>query len=493
MKNAREVLEKLKEIPNQSEREGFLGKTQERILTKPDGQKKYVLTVTFPMQTGMGLAIGTLITDIHDRKQAELELIRFNQVLEERVRARTEELHNANLALEKASRLKDEFLANMSHELRTPLTGVLGLSEALQKGVYGDLSEKQNSIVHIVEEAGRHLLNLINDILDLSKIEAGKMDFQPNLVEVGEVCQSSLRMVKQLATARQQKVSFTIHPDGMVMYADSKRLKEILVNLLGNAVKFTPEHGELGLEVQGDEKADLVRFTVWDNGIGVAEDDLDKMFQPFVQLDSSLDRSYAGTGLGLALAESLAKLHNGHIEVESKLGEGSRFTVVLPWHRELVNQPQTEPDDFAARFVSNIVSPNQKPNGLVLIVEDNPVNNNMLADFLSFHGFNILAALDGQKGLNLAETENPDIILMDIQMPGMNGLEVIRRIRALNGKNALTPIIALTALAMPEDQRHCLDAGANDYVAKPVDYQALLEKIWNLIHQDKQEDSLPVN
>jgi len=130
---------------------------------------------------------------------------------------------------------------------------------------------------------------------------------------------------------------------------------------------------------------------------------------------------------------------------------------------------------------------------LVLIVEDNPVNNNMLADFLSFHGFNILAALDGQKGLNLAETENPDIILMDIQMPGINGLEVIRRIRALNGKNALTPIIALTALAMPEDQRHCLDAGANDYVAKPVDYQALLEKIWNLIHQDKQEDSLPVN
>ncbi len=493
VKNAREVLEKLKEIPNQSEREGFLGKTQERILTKPDGQKKYVLTVTFPMQTGMGLAIGTFITDIHDRKQAELELIRFNQVLEERVRARTEELHNANLALEKASRLKDEFLANMSHELRTPLTGVLGLSEALQKGVYGDLSEKQNSIVHIVEEAGRHLLNLINDILDLSKIEAGKMDFQPNLVEVGEVCQSSLRMVKQLATARQQKVSFTIHPDGMVMYADSKRLKEILVNLLGNAVKFTPEHGELGLEVQGDEKADFIRFTVWDNGIGVAEDDLDKMFQPFVQLDSSLDRSYAGTGLGLALAESLAKLHNGHIEVESKLGEGSRFTVVLPWHRELVNQPQTEPDDFAARFVSNIVSPNQKPNGFVLIVEDNPVNNNMLADFLSFHGFNILAALDGQKGLNLAETENPDIILMDIQMPGMNGLEVIRRIRALNGKNALTPIIALTALAMPEDQRHCLDAGANDYVAKPVDYQALLEKIWNLIHQDKQEDSLPVN
>lgn len=493
LKNAQAIRGRMKELSNQNGKEEFLGKTQERILTKPDGQKKYVLTVTFPMQTGMGLSYGTLITDIHDRKQAELELIRFNQVLEERVRARTEELHNANIALEKASRLKDEFLANMSHELRTPLTGVLGLSEALQKGVYGDLSEKQNSIVHIVEEAGRHLLTLINDILDLSKIEAGKMDFQPNLIEVGEVCQSSLRMVKQLAASRQQKVAFSINPDGMVMYADSKRLKEILVNLLGNAVKFTPEHGEIGLDVQGDEKADTVRFIVWDKGIGVAEEDLDKMFQPFVQLDSSLDRSYAGTGLGLALAESLAKLHNGHIEVESKLGEGSRFTVVLPWHRELVNQPQTQPEDFAARFVSNIISPNQKPNGLVLIVEDNPVNNNMMADFLSFHGFNILAALDAQKGLDLAETENPDIILMDIQMPGINGLEVIRRIRGKGGRGASIPIIALTALAMSEDRQRCLDAGANDYVAKPVDYPVLLEKIWKLIHQDRQENSLPIN
>ena len=158
-----------------------------------------------------------------------------------------------------------------------------------------------------------------------------------------------------------------------------------------------------------------------------------------------------------------------------------------------MNQPQTQPEDFAARFVSNIISPNQKPNGLVLIVEDNPVNNNMMADFLSFHGFNILAALDAQKGLDLAETENPDIILMDIQMPGINGLEVIRRIRGKGGRGASIPIIALTALAMSEDRQRCLDAGANDYVAKPVDYPVLLEKIWKLIHQDRQENSLPIN
>ncbi len=256
--------------------------------------------------------------DISARKEAELALRRMNQELEDRVFLRTEELRAANTSLEKASRLKDEFLANMSHELRTPLTGVLGLSEALQKGVYGSVNEKQTSILNTIEEGGRHLLTLINDILDLSKIEAGKMELQPSVIRVDDICQSSLRIIKQMANTQHQKVVFTQDPANMLMYGDPRRLKQILVNLLGNAVKFTPENGELGLDVRGDEKLDVIRFTVWDKGIGITEENLAKLFQPFVQLDSNLSRSYSGTGLGLSLVHRLAMLHGGQVKREQQ-------------------------------------------------------------------------------------------------------------------------------------------------------------------------------
>jgi PAS domain S-box-containing protein len=419
--------------------------------------------------------------DITARKEAELELVRLNQELEDRVKQRTLELKNANLALEKASKLKDEFLASMSHELRTPLTGVLGLSEALQKGVYGDLNDKQVNILHTIEEGGRHLLNLINDILDLSKIEAGKMELQPSMVSVDEVCQASIRLVKQMATARRQKLTLMQDPPDMLMYADSKRMKQILVNLLGNAVKFTPDEGELGLEVTGDEKKDEVRFVVWDTGIGISPEDMEKLFQPFVQIDSSLSRTYGGTGLGLSLVDRLVKLHHGKVSVKSVVGKGSRFIVSIPWHLDMVNAETARRFDLATTVGSNsdknILT---EKLGSVLIVEDNEVNKSMLADFLTYNGFAVSGASNGQEGLALCQSAKPDIVLMDIQIPGVDGLQVIRSIRKLQGKISSVPIIAITALAMPEDRQRCLDAGANEYMSKPVDLAGLLDKIKEL-------------
>jgi PAS domain S-box-containing protein len=424
--------------------------------------------------------------DITARKDAELVLKKLNNELEDRVKQRTEELHLANLSLAKASRLKDEFLANMSHELRTPLTGVLGLSEALQKGVYGEINEKQATILSTIEEGGKHLLNLINDILDLSKIEAGKMDLQPNVIYVDDVCQSSLRMVKQIATAKHQNISLSVNPSNMAMFADPRRIKQILVNLLGNAVKFTPEYGELGLEVIGNDQDDLVTFTVWDRGIGISEADIEKLFQPFIQLDSSLSRSYAGTGLGLSLAQRLAFVHGGEIKVTSKVNEGSRFSVSIPWQKTRT-LTLLQSSDLRKQSGSNNQQNIELPSSskLILLVEDNLINSEMLADFLRFNGFRVIPAYDGKKGIELLTTMQPNLVLMDIQMPGISGLEAITTIRSMHGNISKVPIFALTALAMPEDKQLCLEAGANEYLSKPLNLNELITLINKYIVRQK--------
>jgi PAS domain S-box-containing protein len=419
--------------------------------------------------------------DISTRKEAEMALRRMNQELEDRVIQRTEELRAANTSLEKASRLKDEFLANMSHELRTPLTGVLGLSEALQKGVYGAVNEKQTSILNTIEEGGRHLLTLINDILDLSKIEAGKMELQPSVIKVDDICQSSLRLIKQIANAQHQKVILTQNPPDMLMYGDLRRLKQILVNLLGNAVKFTPENGELGLDVRGIEKLDVIKFSVWDEGIGISEENQEKLFQPFIQLESNLSRSYSGTGLGLSLVHRLAILHGGQVKVTSKLGEGSRFTVSIPWYKDeamALNEAAVKMNEKRSKELEGIGG--AVTSERVLVVEDNDVNRGMICDFLSFQGYQVISAQSGRKGMDLLVKEKPDLVLMDIQMPGIDGLEVIRTVRQMQGAVSSVPIIALTALAMPEDRQLCLDAGADDYLSKPIDLNGLLLSMKNL-------------
>jgi signal transduction histidine kinase/DNA-binding NarL/FixJ family response regulator len=253
--------------------------------------------------------------------------------LEHRVAERTADLSAANAELARAVRAKDEFLAVMSHELRTPLNAILGMSEGLQDEVYGPLNERQLKSLNTIAGSGRHLLSLINDILDISKIEAGRLEWTISAVSADSVCRASLGLIAQAARKKQLRVSYTFDVAVTIIQADARRLKQILVNLLSNAVKFTPEGGAIGLEVVGDAEREMVHFTVWDTGIGIPAEQMDRLFEPFVQLDSSLSREHEGTGLGLALVRRLSDMHGGSVAVESKVGQGSRFTVSLPWQR----------------------------------------------------------------------------------------------------------------------------------------------------------------
>jgi signal transduction histidine kinase len=230
----------------------------------------------------------------------------------------------------------------MSHELRTPLNTILVLSESLQEEVYGALNSRQRQALNDVVESGQHLLTLINDILDLSKIEAGKMELQYGDINVVEVCQASMRLVRELAVQKRQVLSLQLPADALTLWADERRLKQMLVNLLSNAVKFTPEAGRIGLEVNERAAGREICFAVWDTGIGIADDRLPHLFQPFAQLDSALNRQYGGTGLGLALVRRLAELHGGRVEVQSEPQAGARFTIVLPVQQPVA--PETAQD-----------------------------------------------------------------------------------------------------------------------------------------------------
>ncbi|MBE0682158.1 MAG: PAS domain-containing protein [Anaerolineales bacterium] len=444
----------------------------------PDGSIRWVWDRAFPVFDNHGkvMRVAGIVADITEIKNTEMELLELNQNLEQRVRDRTAELHAANIALEKASKLKDEFLANMSHELRTPLNGVISLSESLHEGTYGELSARQKEILDVVGESGQHLLELINDILDLSKIEAGKLTLQYDILEIKGLCESSIRMVREPAQQKELRLSASVTDEVQTIYADSRRLKQMLVNLLSNAVKFTPQGGSVSLEVQ-KENEHAIRFSVRDTGIGITPEHLQKLFNPFTQLDSSYTRKYEGTGLGLALVRQLAEIHGGGVGVESEPGMGSCFYFTVPIKGEYALEKQNQLEDFDT---PKIHTPARQAPATILLAEDNPTNMMVTFDYLTSNGFTVITAVNGIEALEQAQTHRPDIILMDIQMPGVDGLEAIRRLRAAPEFDPV-PIIALTALAMPGDRELCLQAGANEYLAKPVSLKNLAETISDLL------------
>ena len=412
--------------------------------------------------------------ELSERMRAETMLEQERNSLARRVEERTAELSAANSNLARALRVKDEFLANMSHELRTPLNSILGLSESLGEQVAGPLNEKQRKYVQTITESGHHLLALINDILDLAKIEAGQVTLDIAKVDVHLLCESSLRMVKQLARKKNQEISLEIDEKFHLIWGDERRLKQMIVNLLSNAVKFTPEGGKVGLEVHGDEDENRVLITVWDNGIGIAEEDISKLFQPFVQLSTGLARETTGTGLGLALVAQMARLHGGGVSVSSLPGEGSRFTLVLPWEPALALDT-VERMKITGKFraIRNLAEHERRT---LLLIEDTPEVVMMVRDYLEASGFIVATAADGLEGFAQAKRVRPDLILMDLQMPRMDGFEATRRLRK-EPEFANTPIIALTALAMQGDRERCLAAGMDEYITKPVNLKALVKII----------------
>jgi len=269
-----------------------------------------------------------------------------------------------------------------------------------------------------------------------------------------------------------------------MIQADERRLKQILVNLLSNAIKFTPEGGQVGLEVKGDAAQEVVRFIVWDTGIGISSEDMKRLFQPFVQLDSSLAREYVGTGLGLSLVSRMTELHSGGVSAESEVGQGSRFTVSLPWPQatdtaQKTEQPTPEVISDDPSPVQPVQISSQSP--LILLAEDNEDNIKTILEFLEIQGYRITIARNGHEVIDRAKEEKPHVILMDIQMPGMDGLEATRHLRT-DTDFSTVPIIALTALAMPGDRERCLEAGANDYLSKPVSPKQLVKTINNYLN-----------
>jgi PAS domain S-box-containing protein len=384
---------------------------------------------------------------------------------------------DAKQAAESASKSKSEFLASMSHELRTPLNAILNISESLGEEVYGPLNDKQQRSLQTVSESGRHLLGLINDILDLSKIEAGKLELQACELAVRPLCEASLRLVKEAALQRSQEVSLEIGEGIDLIQADERKLKQVIVNLLSNSSKFTPRGGKFGLQVTGRDGE--IAFTVWDTGIGISPDDLKKLFQPFVQLDSKLSREYAGTGLGLSLAQRLAVLHRGRIDVESTPGLGSRFTVTLPVLRGTGEAVPVRPQTQRLPVISQPAGHGPS----VLLVEDIEANRDCIGDYLESKGFRMQFAVNGLEALERVDIWRPDIIMSDIQMSGIDGFEAIRRLRA---KLPGTPIVALTALTMEGDSDRCLAAGATHYLSKPVELKKLAATLLAIAEESRK-------
>jgi PAS domain S-box-containing protein len=421
---------------------------------------------------GNPLFMDGVIEDITERKQVEATLTQERAYLMIKVEEHTAKWRKANKELVRISRLKDEFLANMSHELRTPLNAILVFSELLLDNIQGQLNEKQRKSLGHINKSGKHLLSLINDILDLSQIEAGQMKLNIEPVQVSTLCQKSIQFVK--AAAQKKQIKLFRADDGCVstLQADERRLKQILSNLLSNAVKFTLKGGKVRLEIIGDELSGVAKFSVIDTGIGIPENEIKQLLQPFVQLDGSLSRHQEGAGLGLALVYKLTKSHGGSIKVESEVGKGSCFSVLLPWQKN--DNPLPKPIMTETPASVKTVSPST----LILLSEDNESNLIGIKTGLQARGYQVMVAYNNLEAIDLIQEKKSALIFMDISMQKMCGVEAIQQIRA-DRKTYLAkiPIIALTSLALPGDKEQCLRAGANAYLSKPINIKRLVEEI----------------
>ncbi|MEI7770258.1 MAG: PAS domain-containing protein, partial [Chloroflexales bacterium] len=443
--------------------ESFTGLELDLRPTGP-GVAHWIAVNGTPVYDERGALILGMITaqDISERKASEAA-----------IQAHSAALSRSNAELTRAVRLKDEFLAMMSHELRTPLSVILGVAEALDNEIYGPVTERQRQALARVSQSGQHLLAILSDILDLAHIEAGHATLDCQIINAEEVCRTALQFVQAAAQQKGMHLRRSIEQGVEGLCADTRRLTQILVNLLDNAIKFTPAGGTVGLDVAGDAEQERIELTVWDTGIGIAEADHDRLFQPFTQVDGQLARQYGGVGLGLTLVRRLVDLHGGSIRLESAPGQGSRFIVSLPWSAEDNVRPllpwtsQPPPHTWAM--------PPQ-----VVIADDHEPTLSFYRDLLTQQGCAVAVARTGEEAVAQIRATRPDVAILDIQMPEMDGLTAIQQIRA-DPALANTPVIALTALAMPGDRQRCLAAGASAYLIKPVGLHALITTIVSLL------------
>jgi PAS domain S-box-containing protein len=458
--------------------------------------------IDFTQQLANQIAIAIQQANLYEQLQEELnERQQAQQLLTER----NQQLAISNEELARATRLKDEFLANMSHELRTPLNAILGMTEGLQDAIFGEVNKQQLKAVQTIKQSGSYLLELIDDILDLAKIESGQIELEIAPTAVAPLCRSSLAFIKQQSLKKRIQVEIDLLPNLPDLLVDERRIRQVLINLLANAVKFTPEGGRITLKVSHQwispphlagvtwmqsfrraaslksdslekEAVKYLRIAVIDTGIGIAPEHMDKLFQPFVQIDSTLNRQYTGTGLGLALVKRIIELHGGEVGLSSEVRTGSCFTISLPCTRTANASP--EPDSRQLRAIQP-KQPEGQGSPLILLVEDNEANIVTVSSYLRAKGYRLLVAKNGLEAIALTQNESPHLILMDIQMPKMDGLTAIEKIR--RDLESAIPIIALTALAMPGDRDRCLEVGADRYLSKPIKLQQLVATIQQLL------------
>ncbi|HEV3124328.1 MAG TPA: ATP-binding protein [Candidatus Dormibacteraeota bacterium] len=371
------------------------------------------------------------------------------------------ELEVANVQIREISRLKSEFLANMSHELRTPLNAILGFSEILKDNLAGDLTaEQQHECLENIHTSGRHLLELVNDVLDLSKIEAGRMELAYDTFRIASAFKEVHNVIRSLSERNCLDVTVDIVPEDLEVHADKSKFKQVMYNLLSNAIKFTPAGGKVWVRARQNEH-DLV-VEVGDTGVGIAAEHQEMIFNEFYQVNN---RQSQGTGLGLSLTRRLIQLHGGTISLESEPDHGSVFTFKVP--------------------MAGIDGQNGHAHNRILLVEDNPSNRELTKMVLNGNGFQVDVATDGREGLEKVRSNVYDLVLMDVRLPGLDGLTVTRMLKS-DPKTAQVPVVALSAHAMKGDEQKALAAGCAAYITKPIEVAQFVHQISTFLEAGAQ-------
>jgi len=368
------------------------------------------------------------------------------------IAAQKRELEVANAQIAEISRLKSEFLANMSHELRTPLNAILGFSEILKDNLVGELTgEQRHECLENIHTSGRHLLELVNDVLDLSKIEAGRMELLYDTFRVNAAFNEVRNVIRSLSEQRGLLLECEIVPEELEVRADKSKVKQVMYNLLSNSIRFTPVGGRVWVHARRQD-GDVV-VEVGDTGIGIAPEHQDRIFNEFFQVDPRNDQ---GTGLGLALTRRLVQLHGGTVSLQSELGKGSVFSFSLP--------------------VGGINHHQANSHTRILLIEDNESNRELTKMVLNGRGFQVDVANDGPEGLEKLRGSAYDLVLMDVRLPGMDGLTLTRMLKA-DPKTASIPVVAISAHAMKGDEQKALAAGCAAYITKPIEVAQFVQQI----------------
>lgn len=438
-----------------------------------------------------GDAMGSIgvVRDITARKEAETRLRRAKEEAEQMSRELMEASKRANemaARAETANAAKSQFLANMTHEIRTPMNAIIGFSDLLASC---ELADEQQEYIDIIRDSSRHLLNLINGILDLSKIEAGQIQVEMRNCELATVLDSIEAMMRSLADKKGLEFEIVRCPDvPAMMHTDSARLRQCLVNLISNAIKFT-ETGHVRVRVvpDGADANPCLRFDVEDTGIGISREKQAFIFEAFTQADGTTTRKYGGTGLGLAITQKLAGLLGGSVSVRSTPGQGSVFSLTLPMGVcSLEPPPVQEPASDLSTGPKKDRAQDVQFHGRLLVAEDVKTNQLLIGLMLERLGLEVVLADNGKQAVEKATRDVYDLILMDVQMPEQNGHEATRELRE---RGVTIPIVALTAHAMKEDERACLDAGCDDYLTKPIDRDRLLEVLERYLQLREKDDA----